>query len=317
MAKKFCLALGVFALTACASRNTREPASVSRARILAQMESAKPIDDKPGFFVPKSQASPFVKLKLPVAGPPRIYGAYSSGCIGGADYLPKSGQGYEVQRLSRNRFYGHPSLIELIKRGGRELSPKMTLFVGDLGMPAGGPAVGGHASHQTGLDVDMWFLDFPKNKVFKDPMRERLSATKLVDRSWKKLNKRAWRDKFGEQVMWFAGQPEVSRIFVNAVIKKKLCQTYKDDPRLVKVRPWGFHHEHYHVRLNCPADQPGCESQPPPTAIECEDTHLAYWWSKEKLQQLLHPEEKPPEDIKLPVECRSLFDEPRLANNQH
>ena len=29
------------------------------------------------------------------------------------------------------------------------------------------------------------------------------------------------------------------------------------------VRPWWGHHDHLHVRLKCPADSTGCESQPP------------------------------------------------------
>ncbi|HWU43536.1 MAG TPA: penicillin-insensitive murein endopeptidase, partial [Bdellovibrio sp.] len=137
-------------------------------------------------------------------------------------------------------------------------------------------------------------------------MRENLYASSLVDKTWRKLKKGAWHKIYGEQVMWFAGQPEVARIFVNAVIKKQLCKDYANDPRLVKVRPWGFHHEHYHVRLNCPADQPGCVPQPPPAEAECDEAHIGYWYSNEKLQQLLHPEEKPPEDVQLPLECKTL-----------
>ncbi len=36
-----------------------------------------------------------------------------------------------------------------------------TVLIGDMGMPAGGRFNGGHASHQTGLDVDI-FLQLPK-----------------------------------------------------------------------------------------------------------------------------------------------------------
>ena len=37
------------------------------------------------------------------------------------------------------------------------------MLIGDMGMPAGGRFNGGHASHQTGLDVDI-FLQLPKTR---------------------------------------------------------------------------------------------------------------------------------------------------------
>ncbi|STV10866.1 murein endopeptidase [Klebsiella pneumoniae] len=38
-----------------------------------------------------------------------------------------------------------------------------TVLIGDMGMPAGGRFNGGHASHQTGLDVDI-FLQLPQTR---------------------------------------------------------------------------------------------------------------------------------------------------------
>jgi penicillin-insensitive murein endopeptidase len=305
MGKKLFIVIATLSLLACANSAWRAPASLAKRDVAQSSESGNVPPATYG--VPRSTESPFVQLKEPVAGDLKIYGGYSNGCIGGAQVLPKSGVGYEVQRLSRNRFYGHPSLLSLLERAGQEFAPRTRLLIGDLGMPAGGPTVGGHASHQIGLDVDIWFYAMAKQKKFTEEMRESLYASSLIDKTWRKFKKGAWKKIYGEEVMWFAGQPEVARIFVNAVIKKRLCKDYANDPRLVKVRPWGFHHEHFHVRLNCPSDQPGCVPQAPPTEAECDEQHFGYWYSNEKLQELLHPEPKPPQDVQLPMECKALI----------
>jgi penicillin-insensitive murein endopeptidase len=38
------------------------------------------------------------------------------------------------------------------------------LLVGDIAPPRGGP-VGGHASHQTGLDADIWYVPMPAHRM--------------------------------------------------------------------------------------------------------------------------------------------------------
>src|SRR6185436_4619388 len=40
----------------------------------------------------------------PSIGPAQIFGGYANGCIAGAVQLPVDGRGYEVVRVSRNRF---------------------------------------------------------------------------------------------------------------------------------------------------------------------------------------------------------------------
>ena len=39
-------------------------------------------------------------------------GTYNAGCLGGAAVLPLEGEGYQVMRLSRKRYYGHTNLIQ-------------------------------------------------------------------------------------------------------------------------------------------------------------------------------------------------------------
>jgi penicillin-insensitive murein endopeptidase len=70
---------------------------------------------------------------------------------------------YQVMRTDQRRYFGHPDLVLFIQRLGNQVHNLGlgTMLIGDMGMPAGGRFNGGHASHQTGLDVDI-FLQLPK-----------------------------------------------------------------------------------------------------------------------------------------------------------
>src|SRR6478672_3579122 len=102
----------------------------------------------------------WAKLAAPSAGAPHAIGGYSSGCIEGAVALPLTGDGFRVARPERHRVFGHPLLIDLLRGLGGQVKKLGLglLSIGDLGQARGGPAPTGHASHQTGLDVDIWFL---------------------------------------------------------------------------------------------------------------------------------------------------------------
>ena len=89
----------------------------------------------------------FGRKVLPAAMPTRVIGFYSKGCIAGAEALPINGDTWQVMRLSRNRNWAHPDMVELLKR----LSVKAHkdagwpgILVGDIGQPRGGPALSGH-----------------------------------------------------------------------------------------------------------------------------------------------------------------------------
>ncbi|MGY3404652.1 hypothetical protein ACVWZV_000765 [Bradyrhizobium sp. GM5.1] len=58
----------------------------------------------------------FARKLLPSKGPAHVIGSYVKGCIGGAEQMPLNGDNWQVMRLSRNRSYGHPAMIALIKR---------------------------------------------------------------------------------------------------------------------------------------------------------------------------------------------------------
>jgi hypothetical protein len=113
--------------------------------------------------------------------PTRSIGFYSKGCLAGAAALPVSGETWQVMRLSRNRNWGHPVLVEFIE----ELSERAAqngwpgLLIGDMSQPRGGPMLNGHASHQVGLDVDIWLTPMPHHDLTRIE-REAMMATMVV-----------------------------------------------------------------------------------------------------------------------------------------
>src|SRR5271156_6134934 len=58
----------------------------------------------------------FARKLLPAAMPTRVIGSYAKGCIAGAQQMPINGETWQVMRLSRNRNWGHPDIITLLKR---------------------------------------------------------------------------------------------------------------------------------------------------------------------------------------------------------
>src|SRR5206468_2488148 len=159
----------------------------------------------------------------------RTIGFYSKGCLAGAVALPINGPTWQVMRLSRNRNWGHPKLIEFLERLSAQ-APKTGwhgLLVGDISQPRGGPMLTGHASHQVGLDADIWLTPMPGRKLSREE-REQMSATNVVRDDGLDVNK-DWTPQHMEAIKAAAQDPAVQRIFVNAAIKKAICREAKGD----------------------------------------------------------------------------------------
>jgi len=221
---------------------------------------------------------------LPSIGKSMAIGYYPLGCLSGGVELPINGPNWQVMRLSRNRNWGHPSLVNFIEKFAAQAS-KATgwngILVGDMAQPRGGPTVSDHASHQTGLDADIWFMPMPDHVLSKEE-RDTIPASNLVAADWKHLNPQTWTSDHIAFIKTAAQQPEVERVLVNAAIKKELCRVEANQPHawMSKVRPWYGHHDHIHVRLRCPADSPQCKAQPPVTGVDgCSAKELDYWFS--------------------------------------
>ncbi len=261
-----------------------------------------------------SSARAWASLSKPTLSPvAQSIGTYTSGCLGGALALPTSGEGYQVMRLSRNRIYGHSALIQFIQQLARNVANERlgTLLIGDLGQPRGGPTLSGHRSHQTGLDVDIWFLLSKQleHRLLTANERETWNAPSVVDMRADTVDYQQWSVEHERVLEIAARQPEVDRIFVNASIKQALCQnrTQSSIAWLRKIRPWWKHDDHFHVRLKCPDQNPHCQGQPPLPAGDGCDASLAWWFSKEaKLPgKKAEPEPPPP----LPALCRQVLDQ--------
>jgi penicillin-insensitive murein endopeptidase len=243
-------------------------------------------------------------------------GFYAKGCLAGAQALPINGPTWQVMRLSRNRNWGHPSLVRFIERlserGAKVGWPG--LLIGDMSQPRGGPMLTGHASHQEGLDADIWLRPMPDRELTRQE-REEMSATMVVADSRKDVDPKVWTPAHLAIIKTAAEDPLVERIFVNAAIKKRLCETAGADRAwLQKVRPWWQHDYHFHVRIKCPEDSPECKRQEPVPAGDGCGKDLDWWFSDAVLHPKPSPEpEKPPAPTKmadLPPFCRQVLAAP-------
>jgi penicillin-insensitive murein endopeptidase len=221
-----------------------------------------------------------------------VFGFYNRGCLAGGEALPVNGPTWQVMRLSRNRNWGHPALIKFLERLSGEAAKLgwPGLLVGDMSQPRGGPMLTGHASHQVGLDADIWLTPMPDRELTREE-REEMSATMAVVPSRLDVDPKVWTPAHGALIKAAAEDPKVQRVFVNAAIKKALCREADGDRDwLNKVRPYWGHDYHFHVRLVCPSDSPNCKPQDPvPPGDGCgKDLD---WWFRDAV---IHPKPEPP-----------------------
>lgn len=199
---------------------------------------------------------------------PAAYGSYAKGCMAGAVQLPETGPTWQAMRLSRNRNWGHPEAIAFIKRLSKTAARQRGwkgLYIGDISQPRGGPMLTGHASHQIGLDIDIWMRP-PADLRLSAAAREELSSISMRRAKGAYVNDN-WTRAHHNILKAAASDPAVARIFVFPGAKVQMCKDAKGDRSwLRKIRPWWGHHYHFHVRLACPRGARGCVDQAPPPA---------------------------------------------------
>jgi penicillin-insensitive murein DD-endopeptidase len=197
----------------------------------------------------------------------RSIGFYAKGCLAGAAALPIDGPAWQAMRLSRNRNWGHPDLVALVEKLAVEAKAHdgwPGLLVGDISQPRGGPMLTGHASHQVGLDADVWFTPMP-DRTLTHQEREELSATSMLADDSVSVNPKVWTEAHVRLLKRAAGYEAVERVLVHPAIKKAVCdasKTEKDRDWLSKIRPYWGHYYHFHIRMACPDGSPGCKGQP-------------------------------------------------------
>ena len=263
----------------------------------------------------------FGRETTPANMPPQVFGFYSHGCVAGAEAMPVNGPAWQVMRLSRNRNWGHPELIRVLETLARQAQAVgwPGLLVGDMSQPRGGPMLTGHASHQVGLDADIWLTPMPDRELTRAE-REEMSATLVVAADRRDVDPQVWTPAHAGVIKLAAKMPEVQRIFVNAAIKKAICREpdAKGDWQR-KVRAYWGHDYHFHIRILCPAGSPGCKPQKSvPVGRDGCGKELNWWFRESVLrpQMKKKPAKKRPSKpfgitmAKLPAACRTVLKSP-------
>lgn len=257
---------------------------------------------------------------------PMPYGSYAKGCADGLVQLPETGPTWQAMRLSRNRNWGHPMMIDFLvelSQAARQIG-WAGLYIGDISQPRGGPMTSGHASHQIGLDADIWMLP-PRRLDLSRAEREEISSIPVRSADQRSITEN-WTPRHQAVMRAAALDPRVDRVFVAAAVKIEMCRTATRADRkwLQKIRPIQGHDTHFHVRLKCPRGARHCETQTP-TVSElsdggdgCDDT-LMWWVSEEYLNPKPDPNAEPAPRQRgardytladLPRQCRNVLTSP-------
>ena len=268
----------------------------------------------------------FGAASLPTDSRPMPYGTYNKGCADGLIALPETGPTWQAMRLSRNRNWGHPVMIDYLidlSEAARQIGWP-GLYIGDISQPRGGPMTSGHASHQIGLDADVWMLP-PRRLDLSRQEREEISSIPVRSADQRSVTEN-WTPAHHALLRAAASDARVDRIFVAAAVKIEMCKsaTRADRDWLQKIRPIGGHETHFHIRLKCPRGARHCDAQTP-TVKElsnggdgCDDT-LMWWVSDEYLNPKPDPNAKPVPRQRgardytladLPRQCRNVLSSP-------
>ena len=167
----------------------------------------------------------FGRKVLPAAMPTRVHGFYAHGCIAGAEGLPINGDNWQVMRLSRNRYWAHPDMVALVKRlaaKARKDAGWPGILVGDMSQPRGGPMFTGHASHQVGLDADIWLTPMPTRQLSRNE-REEMSAVMMVRADRLDIEPSAWTPTHLAVIRAAAQEPSVSSASSSMPQSRRRC----------------------------------------------------------------------------------------------
>ena len=279
---------------------------------------AQALDDKPRARPSLSIQTPakefFGAAKFGSLQKPQSFGSYAKGCLAGGSALPETGPTWQAMRLSRNRNWGQPITVGYLQDLSRNVAKHTSwsgIYIGDISQPRGGPMLSGHASHQIGLDADIWLLP-KRDQDLSLAEREKISSISMRRASGAFTNKR-WTKDHENVLKLAASDPRVARIFLFPGAKVAMCKAATGNRAwLRKIRPWYGHHYHFHVRLKCPKGQKACINQaPPPKGDGCKEA--ASW-----VDRILNPpppnpnakpsKTKPPITMsRLPQQCSSVL----------
>ena len=308
------VATGALAQNPVPAAATKPPQPAAAA---VPVPAAPPVPAPPAVKAPEARALFGAKLDA-AALAPRAIGFYSKGCLAGAKPLSIDGPSWQAMRLSRNRNWGHPDLIKLVERLASDAKTHdgwPGLLVGDLSQPRGGPMLTGHASHQIGLDADIWLTPMP-NRRLTEKEREEIPATSMLGPDGVLADPNVFTAAHGRLIRRAASYPEVERVLVHPGIKKALCQDpASDKASLAKIRPFWGHHYHMHIRMACPKGSEQCQEQKPVLTDDGCGKEVDDWIALlRRPAKPVDPQAKPPPPKpqltleQLPAECRIVLE---------
>jgi len=200
-------------------------------------------------------------------------GKHTAGRLQQANMLPLDGAGYTRRdRSSSKQVYGTQFMLDLIQKAAqaadKQFPGRPPVSVGNISKKLGGKA--GHASHQTGLDVDIAFpRRSSKSTQFWSPLQGGgLSGDMDTERFWSFTKNLVCAKRASN-----GDSKTVIAIFVDRQIKAQICRFAQEKGEDLKHSSscayqtlrsfyhWAGHKNHIHVRLHCPPTV-GCkESQ--------------------------------------------------------
>jgi len=262
--------------------------------------------------------NPWGEVETPTQQPAESIGSYSNGCLSGAQQMPLRGEGFQLVRTGRDRHFGSPYLVEFLKDFSNRVEERNLgrLQIGDMSQARGGPLTGGHKSHQTGLDADIWFSQ--DERAAERPLspweRDNISAIPMASEREHRLIEKNWDPRIPNILRIASEDPRVARIFVHPTIKRKMCDiSGEDNEWLRKVRPWWGHNYHFHVRLKCPQGDKYCKPQAPVHGDPCDGG--LDWWFSDEFYAILRgtaptKPTKPSKKPELPKQCQQVLSAP-------
>ena len=112
----------------------------------------------------------------------RAIGSYARGCLAGGVSLPINGPDWQVMRLSRNRNWVTRdcwTFLNALPMTPEPLMAGLDYLSATYRSRAADSMITGHASHQIGLDVDIWLTPMP-DRILTPQERENMSAVSML-----------------------------------------------------------------------------------------------------------------------------------------
>lgn len=167
--------------------------------------------------------------------------------------------------------YGTEELVGMVRRAASDVRRETgagSLAIGDLSRKRGG-RIGSHSSHRSGRDVDLGFY-YTRRRTgepvrvsrFYDVRRDGTAGNTLQlddERNWKLIEAMVTDPQ--ARVKWILVAEHVERRLLAEARRQGASRAVYERARYVMFQPrsGGIHDDHFHVRIDCPADdRPYC-----------------------------------------------------------